>query len=299
VASAHSALATLNDCSSVTFSYINFPATGNDTATQKITINGVTTTTVATWSNSRTHSDTVAFDGTGDNGKTLTPSEVMTSSADGFVGNGPRQTFTLSGCKVPLVYTGRAYDVGAVANLLGIVNLAQTYINDSTPLTSMGPFPEAKTVLMESIPALGLSGGQASQSVNLDETPSTSTASAAVNDLTVADVLGLNTGEVESTSTTVCNADGTLTETGTVTIASLTIDGMNLTIPSSAFLDANPNYVLLNIPGVVTVILNHQMPTADGAGLQVDAVYVHLLGLLGMGATVTISHSESDVENCS
>jgi len=291
VASAHSALATLNDCSSVTFSYINFPATGTDKATEKITINGVTTTTVATWSNSSTHSDTVDFNGTGDNGKTITTNEVMTSSADGFVGNGPKQTFTLSGCALPLVYTGDAYNL----ELFGLLPLGP--INQVGPVsTTAATNPPPSIILNESIPALvSLVGAQLESNVVTGSGSSTATTSVNSLSLNPLGIAAISTGEIQSSSQTTCSA-GAITTSGSTTIASLTIAGMNITIPSP--LPANTS---IGIPGVGTVTLNEQAPVIVGGkkvGLTVNAIDINITLLGLVHEQIIIGHAESDVEGC-
>jgi hypothetical protein len=295
VASAHNVVPVLNDCSSVTFNYTDFPATGNDTATETLTINGVTgPTKTVTWSNSTTNTDTVAFNGAGLNGDTLTDNVTLSSTADGFVGT-ETHSFVLSGCGPALIYTGRAYDLGVTASLLGgLVKVGPLTLIDSGPIKTTATTTEGGNLLTANLGSLLLSV-TGSQTVATGVGGDGSAANATIESAT-SGTLGITAKVIAANSATSCNeATHTLTETGGTTITSLKIGTTTVAIPNPI----PPNYVVLGIPMVTSLVLNEQLPTADGDGLQVNAIDLKLGPLLNLAtAQVIIGHAESDVEGC-
>jgi hypothetical protein len=295
VASAHNVVPVLNDCTSVTFNYTDFPATGNDTATETLTINGVQgPTKTVTWSNSTTNTDTVAFNGAGLNGDTLSDDVTLTSTADGFMGT-EHHDFLLSGCKPALIYTGRAYDLGVQASLLGgLIKVGPLTLIDSNPIKTTATTSEGGNLLTANLGSLLLSV-TGSQAVATGVGGDASAAYAAIENAD-SGLLGVHATTIAANSMTTCNeSTHTLTELGGTTIVSLKIGTVSVVIP-------NPipvNYHVLGIPGVVSLVLNEQLPTPDNAGLQVNAIDL-TLGPLGMlaSAHVIIGHAESDVEGC-
>jgi hypothetical protein len=295
IASAHNVVPVVNGCTSVTFNYSDFPTTGNDAATETLTINGVTgPTKTVTWSNSTTFTDTVPFNGAGLNGDSLTDNVTLSSTADGFMGT-ETHTFTLSGCKPALIYTGRAYDLGVTASLLGgLIKVGPLTLIDSNPIKTTATTTEGGNLLTANLGSLLLSV-TGSQTVATGVGGDGSAANATI-EAANSGTLGIKATAIAASSATSCNeSTHALTETGGTTIASLTIGGTNVTIP-------NPipaNYVVLGIPGVTSLVLNEQLPTADGDGLQVNAIDLKLGPLMNLAsAQVIIGHAESDVEGC-
>jgi len=295
IASAHNVVPVLNDCTSITFNYSDFPTTGNDMATETLTVNGVTgPTKTVTWSNSTTFTDTVPFNGAGLNGDTVTDNVTLSSTADGFMGT-ETHSFVLSGCGPALIYTGRAYDLGVSASLLGgLIKVGPLTLIDSGPIKTPLTTSEGGNLLTANLGSLLLSV-TGSQTVATGVGGDGSAANATIESAT-SGVLGINATAISASSATSCNeSTHTLTETGGTTIVGLKIGGTTVTIPNPI----PPNYHVLGIPGVVSLILNEQLPTADNAGLQVNAIDLVIGPLMNLAsAHVIIGHAESDVEGC-
>jgi hypothetical protein len=296
VASAHNGVITLNDCTSVTFTYTSFPTTGTNTSNESVTVNGVTTTKTITWTGT-TYTDTIPFNGAGDNGKTLSAAASFNSTADGFSNIAYPSPFTptLSGCGPALIYTGRAYDLGVSASLLGgLIHVGPLTLIDSGPIKTAATTTEGGNLLTANLGSLLLSvtGSQmVSTGVGGDGSAANATIEKADSGL-----LGVHAVAVSAGSMTSCDeSTHTLTETGGTTIVGLKIGATTVVIPSPL----PPNYKVLGIPGVVSLVLNEQLPTADNAGLQVNAIDLKLGPLGGVAsAHVIIGHAESDVEGC-
>jgi len=279
----------------VTFNYTDFPTTGTNTVTEQLTINGVAQPAkTLTWSNSTTFTDTMPFNGAGLNGKTLTDNVTMSSTADGFMGT-ETHDFVLSGCGPKLVYTGRAYDIGVQASLLGgLIKVGPLTLIDSGPIKTTATMTEGGNLLTANLGALLLSV-TGSQTVATGVGGDGSAANATIEKAD-SGVLGVHALAVSASSSTTCNeSTHTLTEVGGTTIVGLKIGGTTVTIPNPIPVD----YHVLGIPGVVSLVLNEQSPTPDNAGLQVNAIDLTLGPLGGLtSAHVIIGHAESDVEGC-
>jgi len=313
VAAAHDATFTYTpgtgvsgSCGSVTYSYFNFNQ-GNNQVTEYLTVgSGPTMTKLFNFNASGViayqppytfnASDTWAIL-SGTTGQSVTASATWTAAqALGAVSPvpPPSATFTLS-CAPNLVYTGRAYDVGVQASLLGgLVKLGPLTLIDSGPIKTTATTTEGGNLLTANLLPLLLSV-TASQSVSTGVGGDASTANATIESAN-SGILGIAATVVAANSKTSCDAStNTLTESGGTTIASLTIGGTNITIP-------NPipaNYKVLGIPGVASLVLNEQLPTPDNAGLQVNAIDLTIGPLANLAsAHVIIGHAESDVEGC-
>ena len=292
---AHYATITVNDCSSVTFNYYEFPATGTNIAPETVTINGnVVAAPTAQWSGTTTYTQTVPFNGAGDDGATLVASTSWTGAESDGVTGSQSLTQGLSGCAPTPTYTGRAYNVFASANLLGsIALLSPTYVFDTGSISTKSASNDSDTILSESLPPLGLAGGQLTRSVVTGG--GDSTAHTSVNDLEVGNVDGIPliaTGEIESTSQTSCDeSTGMINSTGGAIVAYLKIGGYVVAIPPTLTPDTT-----IPIRGVGSVTLNEQTPISDGLAVNAIDVRISTLGLIT--ARVIIGHAESDVEGC-
>ena len=285
VASARTAAVSFNGCTSATFTYTDFGA-NNPITVQETVTKGATTVATKSFSFTPaaagdTQTDTVPLPGL-TNGEVLVGKATITSGGSGSY-TSPAHTVT--GCAV--TYTGRAFDLYAAANVLGLT-LAPTYINDSGSLASPNPINESNTVLTATIGSL-VNAGVASQSVTASSDASMASATitgAAVSALS----LGLNATAVASASLTTCNAStNAITTSGSTTITNLVINGASITLPNPIPVD----YMPVNLGLLGTVTLNEQIKTASG--LVVNAIDIKLLG----GAVqVIIGSSESDVEGC-
>lgn len=195
----------------------------------------------------------------------------------------------------PPTYTGDAYDVYLDASVLGIVKLGPATINEVGPVSTMATSNDTKSILTESLPLLGLSGGQLTSGVVTGS--DISTGSASTNGLSLkVPLLGLpaiSTGEVSSSSQTACStSNGTTSSTGSTNIAALKIGTITVKIPATI----KPN-TKINLLGLGSVTLNEQTPIMDG--LAVNAIDIKIgVKLLGTDVQVIIGHSESDVEDC-
>jgi hypothetical protein len=292
---------TANGCSSLTYSFVDFNSSGTNQVTMNVYkadgAGNPTSPAIASADPTFNGPDlqyTIPINGT--NGESVIAEADWNSNGNSgsYNESSPFTTITLS-CPPPvnpLTYTGRAYDVFAKASLLGtLALLSPTYVLDTGNVSTPSTSNDTATTLTESLPALGLAGGQLERGVVTGGDASVATAG--VNALQVGNVDGIpliTTGEVQSSSTTSCS-NGKLSESGSTNIVSLTIGATKIKIPDPVPVDDT-----ITIPGVGSVELNEQIPITDGLAVNAIDIRLNTLGLIT--AQVIIAHSESDLENC-
>lgn len=215
---------TASGCSSLTYSYVGFSNSPNNTV--KMTVldaDGTTVNNTATGSfNGPSGTTTIPIIG-GINGEVVIPQ--ATWNTNGSIGSynttKPYSTITLS---CPVTYTGDAYNTSLSA-LGGAITVGP--VNQVGPVSTMAAVSPSSDLITKNLPGLlALIGSQLDSSVTTGS--GSSTVATSVNSL-AANPLGLaaiSTAEIQDTSTTSCDVStGKDSFSGSTTIATLTIGG--------------------------------------------------------------------------
>jgi len=202
-------------------------------------------------------------------------SATTVSASDAFTGDAYYQPSSSHTTIKLLYYTGRAY--GASVSLLG---LGPILFGDTGPVSTSVMWQTQAAGLLGVLPFGSVTG--LSASVQTGQRSSTATASAASLSLIHLLLPTVTARTITATSTSTCSGS-----TGTVTIAALTIGGVNYGSITPA-----PNTQIT--VGGITVTLNEQSPvTGTDHGLLVNGIALHFEGY-----SYILSSAESDIGNC-
>lgn len=196
--------------------------------------------------------------------------------ADTFAGDGNYTGSNGSGTASLQYYGGRAYGLG-----VGLLGFPPALFADTGLITTSVASLTSQSLVAVALP--GITTGVINGSVQTGGGQSIAKASTAAAGINLPLVPLISIGAVTATSTSTCTS-----ATGSSTIASLVIGGINIQVNNL------PPNSTLNL-GVLKVVLNEQLPVPGSSkGLIVNAVHITSPGVLDW----VESSAQSDLHNC-
>lgn len=189
-----------------------------------------------------------------------------------------------------VLYSGRAIVLDANASLL--TSKTRVVLADTGELDNTGATRENTVVTFDNPPPIEVHS-QTAHAITAGAN-NVSASNAAVEKLVLkVGLLRLSADVIDAQSTAECRLDsGTVHPSGTSTISNLVINGVPIVRDTS-----KPN-TKIGIPGVATVILNHQTQP-DVNTLWVNAIRVIVPGVPGIATvTIDIAHAEAGIRTC-
>jgi Zn-dependent metalloprotease len=242
---------------------------------------------IGTGTSRQTCTDTTDADGKAD--CVITPDQPLNEAATvplaaDFAGDAFYLPSSASATLKLQYMTGRAYGLTADVHVL-LVSLSRPPTPDTGEVRTAGA-TTTNTPCSADLDLLVISASALCPKVTTTVAPGTSTATTSVDNVTIGipGIPVIKATGVKATSASRCTASS-----GSVAIASLSIGGVPVTVPSGA-------NSTITLPGVGTLTINEQIPVngAD-AGLTVNGLH---LNALGGAANLVLASATSDAHNC-